>query len=843
MPSNPNPTLTPDTHHTPQTMTDDRVLLVDNFAISIWFSLLFAVSFAGAIFGLFGVSAALAMFLIAFASSLVTLWMAYRVRHEKNAHKVYADALAIAGLIIFVVTMIEANLVIALVEMLFFLQLALNLYFREHRQIYFGLITCFVALMTGAIYTYKATYLLFILLFCLCGCFYLVLSYVDKQLGLSQQIDSPTTDSATDSAPDTSSLSSERRRLQGNWHNVERLTVAALICMVAGVIYLLMPRLPAGNLGKLPLEGWGKYQHSHFEKQLLPEDADLSDKFYKTPRDDQVAPEGNQSEANPAQNADNSGNSEHTDTSATQDNNTPSHTDSDGLTGSKAQYLRDDSIYFYVKSDRSRYLQVDVKTYFDGASWYALQYGRKHLLEDKKLFWLYAGKPNASIDISVVKDTPEHIVTTDNALAVSFPSKHLGRDYYDNLKASAMLKAGTFYQLHVSDEYRNHRLIDRHQAKPDFRDTQLPSNLDPRVAQLAKQLTQNAKTDWQKASILEQHLRQNYQYTLSTLWNQNNVPLSDFLFGKKTGHCEYFATAMAMMLRTQGIPARMVHGFVAEDFNPITGYYEVKGTNGHAWVAAYVDGTWTTFEPTGAYQSPQQPSGNTPPQADNPSADTQNETAHQQLKDYLENLAQQEDRLNDTDQKKNKTISSYLRDFWYSLLVLLEQLWQGIITIFSYLWFLLILVPLLWCAWQFWRRRYLTDWQDKQDLQRIKRHPEKSPQADIKHYMSCIQRMLARQGIQRMRGATVDSFAQRLVSEQLISANTADMLKTLVNQYFYHQQHAAAPITAKTTAATAPAIETEPQQPSKPNDTTLKPFFVALFTECKATREGKRQNH
>ena len=75
-------------------------------------------------------------------------------------------------------------------------------------------------------------------------------------------------------------------------------------------------------------------------------------------------------------------------------------------------------------------------------------------------------------------------------------------------------------------------------------------------------------------------------------------PIGDFLFRYRSGHCEYFATAMVLMLRSQGIPARFVTGFLGGENNRL-GYYIVRQSNAHAWVEAYLpDSGWTVFDPT-----------------------------------------------------------------------------------------------------------------------------------------------------------------------------------------------------------------------------------------------------
>jgi len=84
-------------------------------------------------------------------------------------------------------------------------------------------------------------------------------------------------------------------------------------------------------------------------------------------------------------------------------------------------------------------------------------------------------------------------------------------------------------------------------------------------------------------------------------------PLAYFLFTRKQGHCEYFASAMTVMLRTAGIPARLATGFQSGVYNPITDFWLVRASDAHAWVEAWIPGRgWTTFDPTSARSQPPQ---------------------------------------------------------------------------------------------------------------------------------------------------------------------------------------------------------------------------------------------
>lgn len=92
-----------------------------------------------------------------------------------------------------------------------------------------------------------------------------------------------------------------------------------------------------------------------------------------------------------------------------------------------------------------------------------------------------------------------------------------------------------------------------------------------------------------------------FSYTLNASVTDSRIdPLEGFLVNRRSGHCEYFASALTLMLRAVNVPARMVSGFKGAERNTITGYYEVQERYAHAWVEAYVDGQWVTLDPTPA---------------------------------------------------------------------------------------------------------------------------------------------------------------------------------------------------------------------------------------------------
>ena len=129
--------------------------------------------------------------------------------------------------------------------------------------------------------------------------------------------------------------------------------------------------------------------------------------------------------------------------------------------------------------------------------------------------------------------------------------------------------------------------------------------LDIRIARLAEEIAAPAPSNYDKAIAVEQYLSTHFGYTLELPRSLAPDPLANFLFERKKGHCEYFASSMAVMLRSLRIPSRIVTGFRGGEFNDLTGQYVVRASDAHSWVEAYFPGSgWISFDPT--------PAGNVP---------------------------------------------------------------------------------------------------------------------------------------------------------------------------------------------------------------------------------------
>jgi len=127
----------------------------------------------------------------------------------------------------------------------------------------------------------------------------------------------------------------------------------------------------------------------------------------------------------------------------------------------------------------------------------------------------------------------------------------------------------------------------------------LPPGISDRVRQLAASWAGDASDPRLIAGRLEQHLRNDYSYDLESPSGASSNPLEHFLFESRRGHCEFYSTGMAVMLRTLGVPSRNVTGFIGGTFNRFGRFYAVRQGDAHSWVEAFLPGSgWTRFDPT-----------------------------------------------------------------------------------------------------------------------------------------------------------------------------------------------------------------------------------------------------
>jgi protein-glutamine gamma-glutamyltransferase len=130
-------------------------------------------------------------------------------------------------------------------------------------------------------------------------------------------------------------------------------------------------------------------------------------------------------------------------------------------------------------------------------------------------------------------------------------------------------------------------------------------NVDKSIIELARRITAPYPDPSDKAAAIEHYLRESFAYTEELPQKQVADPLAHFLFERREGHCEYFASSMAVMLRVVYIPARVVTGFQPGVFNPVSGWNLVRTSDAHSWVEAFLPRRgWVGFDPTPAAPAP-----------------------------------------------------------------------------------------------------------------------------------------------------------------------------------------------------------------------------------------------
>lgn len=123
------------------------------------------------------------------------------------------------------------------------------------------------------------------------------------------------------------------------------------------------------------------------------------------------------------------------------------------------------------------------------------------------------------------------------------------------------------------------------------------STSSEKFSTLAKKMTDAYPLPLEKARILESYFQKKFSYSLSAAYGKQN--LENFLFKSQAGNCEYFATAMCILLRLINIPSRLAIGFLSTDWNEYGQFFDIRQSDAHAWVEAYIpDKGWISFDPT-----------------------------------------------------------------------------------------------------------------------------------------------------------------------------------------------------------------------------------------------------
>jgi len=265
-------------------------------------------------------------------------------------------------------------------------------------------------------------------------------------------------------------------------------------------------------------------------------------------------------------------------------------------------------ILFRVKNARSPLLlrQSSYDT-FGGQSWYTKNVKFEQLFLEKAGSWQLSEIPVNSqsymIDIASYFDGGQGMLPLplDTYKIETITGLELWRNVYDG--SIKLLNAPDF--LH----YKVHAVFLEHVNEPQFlpiskqRFLEIPSTELETIQMIAERLdlfNPNISDKAKTATILN-FFQNNFGYSLIQKRSSNNkTPLALFLTETRAGHCEFFATATALLLRAAGIPSRYATGYAVQEYSFLEKAYVVRRRHAHAWTMAYIDGHWQDIDTTPA---------------------------------------------------------------------------------------------------------------------------------------------------------------------------------------------------------------------------------------------------
>ena len=259
-----------------------------------------------------------------------------------------------------------------------------------------------------------------------------------------------------------------------------------------------------------------------------------------------------------------------------------------------------DDVVMYVRSPAWSYWRSHSYDTYTGSAWEQHDTHLVELAQDGRQIYFQVPADSQALGDEVVqtfylvRDQPNLVFAAYRPVEAYINTRSLALDAGDGLRVGEPMQAGTTYT--IVSRRPNFSTEALHAAPATYplevarKYLALPANISPRVRALAQQLTANAPTAYDKAVALRDYLLTiPYDY-YPPPQPHGSETVDNFLFVDKRGVCEQFATSLAVMLRTLGIPARLVAGYGAGQYNSLSGYYTVRASDAHAWVEAYVVG-------------------------------------------------------------------------------------------------------------------------------------------------------------------------------------------------------------------------------------------------------------
>ena len=521
----------------------------------------------------------LALWSILLILALSAGWSAAKA--NRKGDKGIQNLFLFIGIGVFIYQVMNSSIEIALNSLLSWLLIALSSALTDRRTLYFVLISTFCLILYSASVSKHSLFLILIVIYVISALLTLVIvNYSNTMRAALNQ--------------------NKRTRRHIPILTAGLMVIVPIICLTS-LLYLLVPRPAAIHFGFFPAGGdsfyhdaiWKKHADNNSSGDDVSEHGDREDQSSTTVYNQQNSDSGTDPSVNRPDNF------------SLNDSLRPEideNSDNQGIVN---------DIVLYMQGPRPQYLRGVIYDHFDGVSWHISDPETTiHSLQNGTLD-LKPYHPDTALNQYTITtrqglSQKNLIVIPAQSVQIRFPASVIAEDDYNTLYAPKAIRPNTIYSVHVPANIQPGRPYIAQEARPYQSEyLQLPSTVTTRMNDLADQLAAGHNSDFNIALAMEKHFRSQYKYSLKTITSQNNIPLDEFLFESRYGHCEYFATAMAVLLRTQKIPSRLVTGYAVTTYNPITGYYEARVLDGHAWVEAWIPKRgWVTFEPTAAYSLP-----------------------------------------------------------------------------------------------------------------------------------------------------------------------------------------------------------------------------------------------
>ena len=278
-----------------------------------------------------------------------------------------------------------------------------------------------------------------------------------------------------------------------------------------------------------------------------------------------------------------------------------------------------DEVALKIRSNRSEYWRGMAYDRYDGRTWAMSRPQKVEQITAATLPFnlpiegTLSGSGQTQVrTIYVEQDQSNLVLLPPNPRQLFFPSSLLYRDDYGGIRSPLVLEKGLYYSVIAESVSWNEGVLEQaFEAPPAVvkklaNYLEVPGSVPRRVWDLAARETANLTHPYFMVVALKTYLLRNFPYDLDIPHFPPGVDQTDyFLFEQKRGYCEHFASALTLMARMSGVPARLVTGYLPGIYNPFTGFWDVKTSDAHAWTEVYLTGIgWVPFDATPGAPSP-----------------------------------------------------------------------------------------------------------------------------------------------------------------------------------------------------------------------------------------------